>query len=268
MNQKRMAVTELQSFAHKYTIKLDLSPHLSIIDKYPVPLKNTHKDNTMRNTITLLLILTFSVTLWAQRRQDLPYRKDGKWFYTLQDKTYGPFYWVSDIMKKNDRWLFISELKDDGNKSKYFAYTNADGGKKFGPFDYINYRIAGFSPSGSHYYFMAFEGDKETSNQKYFFIIDGEKYGPYTSLTRRVNFHCNDEIWSYKAVRDGRFSGRWHMGGKERLYVMGKEYDILTKPAGFQVESATRVSDTRYEIKVAVDVGSRRSIKTIYYEKE
>jgi len=221
----------------------------------------------MKKCILLLMIFTVTVSIQAQRRADLPFREDGKWYYNLENKKYGPFDWVSDIMKKDDKWLFISETKDDAGKSKYFAYTNAGKKDVFGPYDYINYRIAGFSPGGVHFYFMGFKGDKETSNQEYFFIINGKEHGPYTSLTRRVHFFSDDEIWTYQAVRDGKFRGRWHSGGKTRLYVMGKEYDILTKPAGFEVESVTRVAKNRYELKVAVDVGSRRKIKTIYYEK-
>ncbi len=221
----------------------------------------------MKKLILLLVLVTLIIPAWGQRRTDLPFKENGKWHYNLENKKYGPFDWVSDLMKNKDKWLFVSETKDDAGKEKYFVYTNAGDTNKFGPYDYINYRIAGFSPTGTHYYFMAFKGDKETSNQEYFFIINGTQYGPYTSLTRRVNFFCDDEIWTFQAVRDGNFKGRWHIGGKTRLYVMGKEYDILTKPAGFQVESAKRVSENRYEIKVAVDVGSRREIKTIYYEK-
>ncbi len=217
--------------------------------------------------ISLLLLVNTSIVIHCQRNPDLPFREDGKWYYKLDNRTYGPYYWVSQLSRVNNNWLFISEEKQDDNKSKYFAHTNA--GKKdiYGPYDYINYRVSGFSASGSHFYFMGFKGDMETSNQQYFFIIDGNSYGPYTNLTRKVQFFCNDEIWTFKAVRDGHFAGRWHTGGKERLYVMGREYDILTKPAGFWIESANKVAGNKYEIKVAVDVGSRREIKTIYYEK-
>jgi hypothetical protein len=221
----------------------------------------------MKNLITLIFIISIVFPALAQRNPDLPLREDGKWYYNLDNEKYGPFYWVSSLNRNNDKWLFISEIKQDDNTSEYFANTNVGETKVFGPYDYINYRISGFSPSGRHYYFMGFKGDKETSDQQYFFIIDGEQYGPYTSLNRRVNFYCNDEIWTFTAVRDGKFAGRWHTGGTERLYVMGKEYDILTRPAGFEVESAEKISDNKYEIKIAVDVGSRREIKTIYYEK-
>jgi len=214
-----------------------------------------------------LLIFTMMLPVVAQRRTDLPFREDGKWYYKLNNKKYGPYYQVSDLSKSNGKWLFISEEKDEGNLLRYYAITNAGKETVYGPYDYINYRISGVSATGNHFYFFAFKGDKETSDQEYFFIIDGKQYGPYTSLTRELNFYCNDEIWIFKAVRDGKFSGRWHSGGKERLYIMGKEYDILTSPAGFWVESVSKISANKYEIKVAIDVGSRRQIKTIIHTK-
>lgn len=222
---------------------------------------------SMKQLATILVITLLSLPVLAQRNPDLPFREDGKWYFNLENKKYGPYHWVSNLNRKDKKWFFISELKDENGKSTYFANTNASEKGVYGPYDYINYRISGISPGGKHFYFMGFKGNKETSDQKYFFVVDGKEYGPYTSLTRKIQFFCNDEIWTFKAVRDGKFRGRWHTGGKDRLYVMGKEYDILTKPAGFWVESAKKISENKYELKVAVDVGSRRKIKTIYYEK-
>jgi hypothetical protein len=221
----------------------------------------------MRYVAVLVIITTLVTDGWSQRRTDLPFRKEGKWYYTLDNTTYGPFAWVSDLMKHGDFWLFISTKREDSKGREYFAYTNADGAKEFGPYDYINYRVAGFSPTGKHFYFMGFKGNKETANQQYFFIVNGKPYGPFTNVTRKIRFFSNDDIWTFKAVRDGKFRGRWHVGGKTRLYVMGKEYDVLKKPAGFRVESATPVSGNRYKIEVQVDVGSRQQIKTIYHSR-
>ncbi len=218
----------------------------------------------MKTIISVLTLLLTAMPALPQRNPDLPLRENGKWYYKLDNNKYGPYTWVSELYRNNENWLFISENKKD-NKSEYYSHTNMGGKNSYGPYDYINYRIAGISPGGKHFYFMGFKGNKETSDQKYFFIIDGESYGPYTSLTRKIKFFCDDEIWCFKAVRDGNFRDRWHTGGKERLYIMGKEYDILTKPAGFWVESAKKLSNTRYEIKVKVDVGSRSTIKTVYY---
>ncbi len=225
------------------------------------------RPHSMKNLLVIFFILTMIVPAASQRRTDLPFKVDGKWWYNLDGEKFGPFFWVSDLAKNKDKWLFISENKDDSNKSTYRAHTNAGNKDGYGPYDYINYRIAGFSPGGRFFYFMAFKGDDQTSDQKYYFVINGKEYGPFTNVTRKVEFFCDDEIWTFKAVRDGKFRGRWHMGGKTRLYVMGKEYDILTRPAGFWVESVKKVSDNRYEIKISVDVGSRQTFKKIYYEK-